>query len=80
MSEPCPNCKTQLANSWTKCGVCGYDRPPKETIIQVAITGVDNTVATQCDFIVIALTSRSRVIVNHNGRDEWFDITPKLLD
>jgi hypothetical protein len=51
-----------------------------DKIIQVSGFGVDNTIRTQCNYMIIALTESGKVLLSQGGSPKWFDITPANID
>lgn len=50
-----------------------------EKIIQVSGFGVENTVNTQCNYMIVGVTDRGRVVISR-GDGEWADITGDAKD
>lgn len=47
-----------------------------EKIVQVSGFGVANTSQTQCDYMLVGLTDKGRVVLSMGDR-EWVDVSPK---
>ena len=49
-----------------------------EKIVQVSGFGVNNTKNTQCDYMLVGVTSFGRVVMSR-GDKEWVDVGPENL-
>ena len=51
----------------------------KDKIIQVSGFGVENTVTTQCNYLLVALTEDGKVLLS-TGDGKWGDVSPRTND